>query len=73
MNENDYEYRPLIRNGKCCSCGRKIFANKDYVIHGYNHKSNAGTVTLCTFCITNMNRLIDEFQRDKKEDYWINI
>lgn len=65
MNENDYEYRQLTRNGKCCCCGRRILANKDYVIHGYNHKSNAGTVTLCTFCVANMNRLIDELHKDK--------
>ena len=65
MDDLDYEYRQLTRNGICCACGRKIFANKDYVIHGYNHKSNAGTVTLCTFCITNMNRLITNFHSDE--------
>ncbi|WP_143322641.1 hypothetical protein [Clostridium sp. HBUAS56010] len=66
MDEIDYKYRQLTRTGKCCSCGRKILANKDYVIHGYNYKSNAGTVTLCTFCVTNMNRLIDEAQLERR-------
>ena len=65
MSEDDYEYRRLTRNGVCCTCGRKIFANKDYVIHGFNYKSNAGTVTLCTFCVTNMNKLIGDFHSGK--------
>lgn len=51
MFENEIEYRTLSRNGRCCICGRTVIANKDKVIHCYNHKSNAGTVTLCNFCI----------------------
>ena len=65
MEDEDYEYRQLTRNGKCCTCGRTILANKDNVIHGYNYKSNAGTVTLCTYCVTNMNRLINDFHMEK--------
>ncbi len=65
MDDTDYEYRQLTRNGKCCACGRTILANKDHVIHGYNYKSNGGTVTLCTFCITNMNKLINDFHMEK--------
>lgn len=60
MDSIDYEFRQLARDGKCCACGRRIHANRDYAIHGYNYKSNAGTIALCTFCVINMNRLIED-------------
>lgn len=66
MSGSDYEYRQLTRSGRCCACGRKIYANKDYVIHGYNYKSNAGTLTLCTLCVTYMNKLVKNFHQDKE-------
>lgn len=64
MKNIDYEYRRLSRNGRCCACGRTVIANHDYVIHGYNYKSNAGTLTLCTYCVTNMNKIIGGFHND---------
>lgn len=56
-DNEDIKYRTLSRSGKCCACGRKIIANKDKVIHCYNYKSNAGTVTLCNYCVDQMYKL----------------
>ena len=55
---NGIEYRKLSRKGKCCICGSIVEGNKEKVIHCYNHKSNAGTITICKKCIEHIYSMI---------------
>lgn len=66
--DDDVEYRTLSRKGKCCICGRPIIANKDKVIHCYNYKSNAGTITICNYCIDHIYNKAHEDDTNEKSN-----